>query len=153
MNKEEALEFRDTVLVSLEEIKDRLSAIEANTAKKKPRVRKVTEENAETEVLVASILSYWNETFKKNLKNSKGHRNAIIARLKEGFVYHEFVKVINNKYNDPFFKNNPQFFLPCTLFGPKMDNYLNGGVVKDDARVKIDTYEDDLKRGMEDEGL
>lgn len=153
MDNVEANIFRDEVLSSLKRIEDRLSVIESNTAKKPRKKRSDTETDAELEVLIESILAYWNDAFKKSIKNTKGNREPIIARLKEGYEYKEFVQVIYNKWNDPYFKDHPQYFMPATLYGKNMDKYLNGGVVRDDARVKIDTYEDDLKRGMEDEGL
>ena len=148
-------EFRAEVLSALYDIRVKLATIEKNTTKK---VRK-TPEKAQLDMVIedqfSEILGYWNQWFGKNLKDSKAHRDPIIARLNEGYEVSDFKACIVNKTDDPFFKENPQFFMPKTLYGNKMDVYLNAGVCRDTDKssVKKANYEEDLLRGLEDEGL
>lgn len=147
--------FMQHVESSLDDIVKKLDIVISNTTKKP----KKTGEKKQTDMLLETqfeeVLAYWNEKFGKNLKKSKCHRDPIIARLKEGFTVDEFKTVIGNKIDDPWFKKTPRYFLPSTLFGTKMDTYLNCGVCRDvePEQEALNAYQDDLLRGMEDNGL
>lgn len=144
--------FRAEVLSALYDINKKLETIEANTTKK-VRVKSNKIGNEEQERIVEQIIEYWNNSFGKTLKNCKTHRNPIIARLKEGYKYAEFEQVICNKFDDPFFKENPKYFMPQTLFGNNMDKYLNCGKVIDSDKKQNNTYQHDLERGLEEDCL
>jgi len=128
-------EFEQQVLKTLNDIQARLAVIEVNTTKKK-RVKKEASEATDTQKSIEQqfkeVMDYWNMKFKKSLKYSKCHRSPIVERLNEGFIIEDFKQVVCNKIDDPYFKDHPQFFMPKTLFGTKMDVYLNSGVIHDE---------------------
>nr|DAM77095.1 MAG TPA: replication initiator protein [Caudoviricetes sp.] len=72
------------------------------------------------------VISYLNLKAKKNFKVDTGsHQKFIKARLKEGYVLEDFKKVVDvmvAKWKDTEYE---QYLQPQTLFGNKMDNYLN----------------------------
>lgn len=68
----------------------------------------------------------------KYKSDSERTRAFITARLKEGFTYSDFCKVIDNKVND--WLNDSywsKFLRPETLFGNKFEGYLNEGETND----------------------
>lgn len=68
------------------------------------------------------ILDYLNQI--KGSKYTK--KDEIIARLKEGYPYDDFILIIENKFKDSFFIENPNHLNPITLFRKKhFDNYRN----------------------------
>ena len=73
------------------------------------------------------IIDYLNQKTGKSFKHSAaGHRKAIKARWNEGYRPDDFKKVIDNKCSD-WLKDTKmvQYLQPSTLFGTKMDQYLN----------------------------
>ncbi len=145
-------EFEQFMVNALNNIQERLSVIEANTTKKKRVVKKeplIEDGKQIIEREFKEILDYWNMKFQKSLKYSKCHRAPIVDRIKEGFQVEDFKQVICNKMNDPYFNDHPQFFMPKTLFGTKMDVYLNGGVIKPESSL----LDDELFSGEIEEGL
>ena len=72
------------------------------------------------------IIDYLNKVTNKNYRNVNGHHKHIKARWNEGFTLNDFFKVIDVKSNDWIndTKYN-QYLRPSTLFGNKMDQYLN----------------------------
>ena len=73
------------------------------------------------------IIDYLNQKTGKSFKHSAaGHRKAIKARWNDGYRPDEFKKVIDNKCGD-WLKDTKmvQYLQPSTLFGTKMDQYLN----------------------------
>lgn len=97
----------------------------------------------EGKVSSAEVIAYLNEKTGRNFKNAESHRKWIRARAKEGFTLDDFKKVIDNKVsqskNKPTdFGNyfNPKFLRPETLFGKKMDGYLNEKPVKQDTSLQ-----------------
>lgn len=72
------------------------------------------------------VISYLNLKAKKNFKvDTASHQKFIKARLKEGYVLEDFKKVVDimvAKWKDTEYE---QYLQPQTLFGNKMDNYLN----------------------------
>ena len=66
----------------------------------------------------------------RHLNRKKGSRyrdvTQIKARLKDGASAKECITVINNKFADPYFKENRRFLNPTTLFRKShFDKYLN----------------------------
>ena len=134
------------------EILDIIKTIEANTTKK-PRVKKeATPEKIEFEEQFKAVIDMYNDELNKSLKYSKCHKTPIMARLRSGFVLEDFRKVINNKRHDEFFVKNPQYMMPQTLFGEKMDKYLACGKIENNVDINK-SYENDLLFAMEEEGL
>jgi len=131
----------DKIIVLLEQLV-------ANTAKKERKKREPTEADESYEKTLKRIIAFYNTYFQKSLKfGAKSNREPILARLKEGYLYDDFIKVMENKVDDQYFKEHPQYFLPATLFGNKMEKYKQCG------KQKSNTAEaEDLFAGMQSSG-
>jgi uncharacterized phage protein (TIGR02220 family) len=69
-----------------------------------------------------TVLDYLNE------KTGKRYRDTsfIESRLKDGGTVDDCRKIINTKMQDPYFKENPKYLNPRTLFRQShWDQYLN----------------------------
>ena len=72
------------------------------------------------------VISYLNLKAKKNFKiDTTSHQKFIKARLKEGYVIEDFKKVVDIMVAKWKGTEYEQYLQPQTLFGNKMDNYLN----------------------------
>ena len=72
------------------------------------------------------IISYLNLKAKKNFKvDTASHHKFIKARLKEGYTLEDFKKVVDVMVAKWKGTDYEQYLQPQTLFGNKMDNYLN----------------------------
>ena len=77
-------------------------------------------------LIYKEIISYLNLKAKKNFKvNTASHQKFIKARLKEGYVLEDFKKVVDVMVAKWKGTEYEQYLQPQTLFGNKMDNYLN----------------------------
>ena len=77
-------------------------------------------------LICKEILYYLNEKTGKNFKSTtKAHQKFIIARLNEGYKLEDFKYVVDVMYARWKFTDYEQYLQPQTLFGNKMDNYLN----------------------------
>ena len=84
-------------------------------------------ENNNNELLICKeVISYLNLKAKKNFKvDTASHQKFIKARLKEGYVLEDFKKVVDVMVAKWKGTEYEQYLQPQTLFGNKMDNYLN----------------------------
>ena len=84
-------------------------------------------ENNNNELLICKeVISYLNLKAKKNFKvDTASHQKFIKARLKEGYVLEDFKKVVDIMVAKWQGTEYEQYLQPQTLFGNKMDNYLN----------------------------
>ena len=77
-------------------------------------------------LICKEIISYLNLKAKKNFKvDTASHQKFIKARLKEGYVLEDFKKVVDIVVAKWKGTEYEQYLQPQTLFGNKMDNYLN----------------------------
>jgi uncharacterized phage protein (TIGR02220 family) len=77
-------------------------------------------------------------------KETTANLSNIAARLAEGATYVEAISVINTKFQDPYFIENPKFLNPQTLFRPsKYEGYVTQTSSIKDVEKKIVT-----KRGL-----
>lgn len=77
-------------------------------------------------LICKEVISYLNLKAKKNFKvNTASHQKFIKARLKEGYVLEDFKKVVDVMVAKWKGTEYEQYLQPQTLFGNKMDNYLN----------------------------
>lgn len=77
------------------------------------------------------VISYLNLKAKKNFKvDTASHQKFIKARLKEGYVLEDFKKVVDIMVAKWKGTEYEQYLQPQTLFGNKMDNYLNQPIPK-----------------------
>ena len=96
------------------------------------KVHTIKTENTKTEnnnnklLICKEIISYLNLKAKKNFKvDTASHQKFIKARLKEGYVLEDFKKVVDIMVAKWKGTEYEQYLQPQTLFGNKMDNYLN----------------------------
>ncbi|MFS9004896.1 conserved phage C-terminal domain-containing protein [Streptococcus oralis] len=96
------------------------------------KVHTIKTENTKTEnnnnilSICKEVISYLNLKSKKNFKvNTASHQKFIKARLKEGYVLEDFKKVVDIMVAKWKGTEYEQYLQPQTLFGNKMDNYLN----------------------------
>ena len=92
----------------------------------KTDIRKTDIDNNNKLSIYKEIISYLNLKAKKNFKvNTASHQKFIKARLKEGYVLEDFKKVVDVMVAKWKGTDYEQYLQPQTLFGNKMDNYLN----------------------------
>ena len=103
-----------------------------NTLSEVQKVHTIKTENTNTEnnnnklSICKEIISYLNLKAKKNFRvNTASHQKFIKARLKEGYVLEDFKKVVDIMVAKWKGTEYEQYLQPQTLFGNKMDNYLN----------------------------
>ena len=85
-----------------------------------------TENNNNNLLICKEIISYLNLKAKKNFKfDTASHHKFIKARLKEGYTLEDFKKVVDIMSAKWIGTEYEQYLQPQTLFGNKMDNYLN----------------------------
>lgn len=103
-----------------------------NTLSEVQKVHTIKTENTKTEnnnnifLICQEVISYLNLKAKKNFKvNTASHQKFIKARLKEGYVLEDFKKVVDIMVAKWKGTDYEQYLQPQTLFGNKMDNYLN----------------------------
>lgn len=91
----------------------------------KTDIRKTDIDNNKLSVC-KEVISYLNLKAKKNFKvDTASHQKFIKARLKEGYVLEDFKKVVDIMVAKWKGTEYEQYLQPQTLFGNKMDNYLN----------------------------
>ena len=77
-------------------------------------------------LICKEVISYLNLKAKKNFKvDTASHQKFIKSRLKEGYVLEDFKKVVDVMVAKWKGTEYEQYLQPQTLFGNKMDNYLN----------------------------
>lgn len=75
---------------------------------------------------VPKIIDYLNERIGASYRSSTKKTKALIkARQAEGFVYQDFINVIDKKAEEWMGTDMQQYLRPETLFGTKFESYLN----------------------------
>jgi len=93
---------------------------------KESKVNNIISESAKV------VLEYLNEKANKKFRLTPSNLSHIKARLKDGYTFDECKRVIDNQIKDDYFKQNPKFLNPETLFRPSnIDKYLNNTAVSD----------------------
>ena len=105
-------------------VKNTVSELE-NLQTNKTNINK-TENNNNKLLICKEVISYLNLKAKKNFKvDTASHHKFIKARLKEGYTLEDFKKVVDIMSTKWIGTEYEQYLQPQTLFGNKMDNYLN----------------------------
>ena len=124
-------------------IKDTFSTVKQTPKKEKDK--KKTQDNS---AIIKEIIDYLNEKagtkFRYNSKQTVGHIN---ARIKEGYTIEDFKHVVDVKVYT--WKNDPKmsaFIRPQTLFGTKMENYVNEKIKKPSWQVENDYHHNTKNR-------
>ncbi|EGL48435.1 conserved phage C-terminal domain-containing protein [Streptococcus dysgalactiae] len=85
-----------------------------------------TENNNNKLLICKEVISYLNLKANKNFKvDTTSHHKFIKARLKDGYTLEDFKKVVDVMSARWIGTEYEQYLQPQTLFGNKMDNYLN----------------------------
>lgn len=96
------------------------------------------------------VISYLNERSGKSFKEVESNIKPIVARMREGFVLQDFYSVIDVKLEtwakDPSMR---AYIRPVTLFGTKMDSYLQEA--KNKVRGQKDLIDEIFTQGIERE--
>jgi phage replication O-like protein O len=102
---------------NIKTIKDKLHTSKKNGVKKTAK-----KSNDFYKKKALAVLKYFNK-----MKGSKYRDHAkISARLKDGGTVKDCILIINNKFADEYFQENPRFLNPTTLFRKShWDKYLN----------------------------
>jgi len=98
-------------------------------------------ESNETKKAIDEVLNYLNEKAKKSFSlTNKSHRGYVKAILKAGKTVEDCKHVIDNKLDDPFFRDKkPELLRPSTLFSlDKFDEYLNEKPRKEKVKIRWD---------------
>ena len=86
----------------------------------------------------AEILDYLNATAKRKFMLTPKHRECIKARINEGYDLKLFKQVVDNMVSEWGADGEMMKFLrPITLFGTKMDSYLNRGELMSESRKVV----------------
>ena len=111
---------------------DALNGSVESTFQEVQKVHTIKTENTKTEnnnnklSICKEVISYLNLKAKKNFKvDTASHQKFIKARLKEGYALEDFKKVVDIMVAKWKGTEYEQYLQPQTLFGNKMDNYLN----------------------------
>ncbi|HEP1658615.1 TPA: conserved phage C-terminal domain-containing protein [Streptococcus pyogenes] len=103
-----------------------------NTLSEVQKVHTIKTENTKTEnnnnklLICREVISYLNLKANKNFKvDTASHHKFIKARLKDGYTLEDFKKVVDVMSARWIGTEYEQYLQPQTLFGNKMDNYLN----------------------------
>lgn len=114
-------------------IKDTFSTVKKEAPKKEKEVQ-------DNSAVIKEIIDYLNEKagtkFRYNSKETVRHIN---ARIKEGYTLEDFKHVIDVKVYK--WKKDPEmsaYIRPQTLFGTKMENYVNEKITKPSWHVEND---------------
>lgn len=122
-----------------------------NTALDTQEVQTIKTDTIKTDIdnnnkllICKEVISYLNLKAKKNFKvNTASHHKFIKARLKEGYALEDFKKVVDIMVAKWKGTEYEQYLQPQTLFGNKMDNYLNQPMPKR-SRILTSTVDERL---------
>ena len=117
-------------------LKSRLSKNESQPFRNlKADIKKVKHNNIDNNIdnKIVNIINYLNEKLGTKYKaNTKATKSIIKARLDEGFTVEDFQKVVDKKVSQWKGTEMEQYLRPQTLFGTKMESYLNQNIIKEE---------------------
>ncbi|TDA22015.1 replication protein [Extibacter muris] len=94
-----------------------------------------------TEYPYKAVVEYLNQKTGKSFRDkSKDTQRHIRARANEGYVFEDFVKVIDNKCAEWTGTDMEQYLRPSTLFGAKFEGYLNQKRKATDRISEVDNW-------------
>ena len=116
--------FQEVQKVHLGSVENTLSEVQKVHTNKTENTK--TENNNNILLICKEVISYLNLKAKKNFKvDTASHHKFIKARFKEGYTLEDFKKVVDVMVAKWKGTDYEQYLQPQTLFGNKMDNYLN----------------------------
>ena len=96
-----------------------------------PPVKADKDKDKDKDTIYSDVISHLNiKTGKSYKSNSNKTKDLITARINDGFLLDDFVKVIDNKSNEWLDTEYEKFLRPETLFSNKFEGYLNQRPIK-----------------------
>ena len=124
-------------------IESNLELILKPVKEKKPRQPQVKPKSNDD--MIVEIIEYLNDCTGKSYKpTSKVAILNINARLKEGYIKDDFIKVIKVKSTKWLGTKFEDYLTPNTLFGNKFESYLNENITKEKTKQE-NAYEQVIK--------
>lgn len=119
---QEVMEDERVLIVNLQK-----KEIKIQVETKPPTPKKVANTEGAKQVLTyLSQASITRGYRKMGYKETKTSLEPIQARLGDGYTVEQCIAVINIKFEDQFFKTNPKYLVPQTLFRPSnFEKYIN----------------------------
>lgn len=115
-------EIKEAYELGVQLLKQDFKIIEQKGKKKK--INKAV--SKETKIQAQRVIDYLNDKVGSSFTIQGNNLDLIKGRLDEGFVYADFVTVIDKKYEDWKGSDYEKFLRPLTLFAKsKFENYLN----------------------------
>jgi uncharacterized phage protein (TIGR02220 family) len=115
-------EIKEAYELGVQLLKQDFKIIEQKGKKKK--INKAV--SKETKVQAQRVIDYLNDKVGSSFTIQGNNLDLIKGRLDEGFVYADFITVIDKKYEDWKGSDYEKFLRPLTLFAKsKFENYLN----------------------------
>lgn len=98
------------------------------------RKKKKNDLTKENKAFIEKVLSTLNEITGKGFRaSSRKNQTVILARISEGYTYENFVHVIHGQAIRWLGTDSEIYLRPETLFGNKMDGYVNAPIPKSKA--------------------
>lgn len=123
--------YKEKNLLVIKKLDKKISEIEAQKTIELKKQKSIPKQNPNDKIkIVEQIILHLNNCAGKNYKtNSKIAINHINARLKDGYEFDDFIKVIEIKSTKWLGTKYEDYLTPNTLFGVKMESYLNESIV------------------------
>jgi len=120
----------DFELMTIEKRVRKIKSKDPLVIQEKIKIHKAKIDSTEYNEIIDAIIDFMNlTTGKQFLTSENGVKELIIDRIKEGFKTEDFYKII--EYKNKVWKKtfNEQYLRPLTLFGYKMEEYLNEAIL------------------------
>ena len=102
--------------------------------------QKTETKNTEKKKIILSIIAHLNEVTGANYRaETKKTQSLIEARLREGYMLDDFLRVIDKKHREWTGTEFAQYLRPTTLFGDKFEGYLNAPEIPNKSANKPNT--------------
>jgi uncharacterized phage protein (TIGR02220 family) len=136
---------RNEIIINF--IQKEIVALETITPKiiKEKKIRQPQVKPKTNDELIEKIINFLNDCTGKSFKtNSKIAIININARLSDGYVLDDFIKVISVKATKWLNTKYEDYLTPNTLFGNKFESYLNENINKEKTKQE-NAYEQVIK--------
>lgn len=120
------------------------------TSENSDDLQNITTDTAEN---IVKILAYLNKKTGKHFREStKKTQRLIHARMNEGFVYDDFITVIDNMHTQWKGTKFEKYLQPSTLFGDNFESYLQSMTADDTQQKSVyEEYMDEIMQKLAEE--
>jgi uncharacterized phage protein (TIGR02220 family) len=111
-------------------------------ANNKPATTTKESKEGKEVLLIPEVVSLWNEITGQSSKPAAAKNKTVIqARINEGFTIDDFQSVARSKYKEWIGTENQKYIRIETVFGNKMDGYLQAAKMVEPASARILKYD------------